>query len=102
MTKSFWRVRALVVIEEVIKKYFLEKGYQLTDRLSKDELKIFKSRISKAYPFGQRKYYPYETWLQEVEAQMRYLEGLPPLNLPSVNTRLKNAPIPPGQLSLFN
>ena len=65
-------------------------------------MKQLESLISKAYPFGQRKYYPYEVWLQEVKENIRRLEGLPPLNLRSVKTRLKNAPIPPGQLSLFN
>lgn len=99
---KYWKSQAISVIKKVTKNYFLEKGYKSNKQLSKDELKDLKSLISKAYPFGQRHYYPYHVWLKEVKAQMRYLKGLPPLNLKSAKTRLKNAPIPPGQLSLFD
>ena len=38
------------------------------------DLKTLRKLISEAYPFGQRKYWPYKVWCREVKKALRNLE----------------------------
>jgi len=38
------------------------------------DLKTLRKRISEAYPFGERKYWPYKCWCREVRKALRNLE----------------------------
>lgn len=53
-----WRERCKPIIAEVIAK---NKG-----KTEKD----IRQALSEAYPFGQRKHYPYKVWLDEIKVQM--------------------------------
>lgn len=35
------------------------------------DLKTLRKRISEAYPFGQRKYWPYKCWCREVKKALK-------------------------------
>lgn len=52
---SYWRVKSNEVITQVI----AEVGCEDDKRLRK--------AISEAYPFGERKHWPYKVWLDEVK-----------------------------------
>lgn len=51
---SIWLDETLRVIAQVRAKYPDTQGIEL------------KQLLSKAYPFGKRKHYPYKVWLREV------------------------------------
>ncbi|MDJ0598955.1 MAG: TauD/TfdA family dioxygenase [Crocosphaera sp.] len=74
---SSWRKISYRVIQEVITEFLGE--HQLTPPvlLNPEQLKTLKRRISKAYPFVDRKYHPYKVWLSEVKANLQALQGLP-------------------------
>lgn len=38
------------------------------------DLKTLRKRISEAYPFGQRKYWPYKVWCREVKKALKLQE----------------------------
>ena len=57
--KSPWRERSAQVICKVIKDN------------PKATIKGLHKKISKAYPFGERKYHPYKIWLDEVHKAIR-------------------------------
>lgn len=38
------------------------------------DLKTLRKRISEAYPFGQRKYWPYKCWCREVKRALKDME----------------------------
>lgn len=57
--KSLWRERAAQVIYKIIKD---NPGITI---------KELRKKISKAYPFGERKYHPYKIWLDEVRRAIR-------------------------------
>ena len=71
---SHWRTTSRQVIGKVIQ----DNPHADRDLLLK--------MISAAYPFGERRYWPYKIWLDEVH----YMTGQP-----------KPAPIPPGQLNFI-
>ena len=52
---SHWRAVAIDVIDEVVSD---------NPGLAEKELR---KKISEAYPFGERKYWPYKVWLSEVK-----------------------------------
>jgi hypothetical protein len=56
MSRSSWRDKASPVIAEI---------------LARPSLTIFEqnAELSKAYPFGERKYHPYKIWLDEIRRQ---------------------------------
>lgn len=57
--KSPWRVKSAQVIYKIIKEN------------SGITIKELRKKISKAYPFGERKYHPYKIWLDEVRIALR-------------------------------
>ena len=62
--KYSWRYRARRIIEDVIKKV----GNNEQD---------LKKALYDAYPFGQRKHYPYKIWLDEIKKQTQSIDQLP-------------------------
>ena len=58
--KSYWRKRCIQIIADVLKK-------QLPEKEERNEL-------IKAYPFGEKKRWPYQIWLDEIKRQ----KGLKP------------------------
>ena len=99
-----WRKTSYRVIQEVITEFLGE--HQLTPPvlLNPEQLKTLKRRISQAYPFIERKYYPYKVWLSEVKANLQALQGLPITAQGHQQIKRKRLPIhvSPGQLSLFD
>ena len=61
---STWRTIARRVIEQALTG---------TDGLPEDEVV---ERIDRAYPFGERDYYPYKVWLEERRAAIAQLRGV--------------------------
>lgn len=60
-----WRDYAAPIIAEVIQCFGRE-------RIGKDvDLAYVKKAISASYPFGERKYWPYKVWCDEVRRQLR-------------------------------
>ncbi len=56
--QSRWRAHAAPIIADII-------------RVHKDQdEKQLRALISKAYPFGERKYHPYKIWCDEVARQL--------------------------------
>jgi hypothetical protein len=53
-----WREISRPIIEDVIRT------------VGKDDPKALRKAISAAYPFGERRYWPYKAWLAEVKAQI--------------------------------
>lgn len=53
-----WRRIARPIIAEVINRVGREDDYQL------------RKALFEAYPFGERKYHPYRTWLDEIKRQL--------------------------------
>lgn len=78
--KSYWRERCKDIIAKV-----LSKGLD-----PKEERKAF----IKAYPFGERKRWPYKVWLDEIKRQKGLKRSLYP--------ERKKDQIDQDQLSLFN
>lgn len=101
---SSWRKISYRIIQEVITEFLGE--HQLTPPvvLTPEQLKTLKRRISKAYPFVDRKYHPYKVWLSEVKANLQALQGLPITAQGHRQIKGKRLPIhvSPGQLSLFD
>ena len=102
MSAYHWRLTSKRIIQQVVNKFLQENELKLTDltHLSPNALNHLRKLISKAYPFGARKYYPYTIWRAEVKAYFDGLRGInrPPRYLPKPKS--KKAEIP-GQLSLF-
>jgi len=81
-----WRQRAASVVADVIA------------RVGTDDVKLAKCELRKAYPFGERKYYPYQVWLDEVNLQL----GLRRPENRAFSRRRKMELPAPGQLTLFD
>jgi len=77
-----WRDRARLVIVQVLR----------ANEGQPDD--VIKKALFDAYPFGERRYTPYKTWLNEIRRQ----RGLIPT--PKIGGRKKHLP-PEGQESLF-
>jgi hypothetical protein len=60
--KSHWREQAAEIISEVLD--------QCGDISTPENEKAARLRLREAYPFGERKYYPYKVWLDEIARQM--------------------------------
>jgi hypothetical protein len=59
MTRSYsWREIASPIIRETI------------SNAGTNDMKHLRRELSKAYPFGQKKYYPYKVWLDEIKQQL--------------------------------
>lgn len=58
MAESSWRPIARRVIQRVIAE------------VGRDDEARLRKAISAAYPFGDRKHYPYKIWLDEVQRQL--------------------------------
>ena len=61
---SHWRDRARPIIQEVIKAWN-----------GQDEKELRKA-LHEAYPFGERKMYPYKVWLSEIRLQTKKTKRL--------------------------
>jgi hypothetical protein len=65
VTNGTWREIAAPIIAEVISCFGRE-------RIGTDvDLAYVKKAISATYPFGERKYWPYKVWCDEVRRQLR-------------------------------
>jgi len=53
-----WRQRAAHIVDKVIR------------RVGRSDIKMLKRELRKAYPFGERRSYPYKVWLSEVRRQV--------------------------------
>jgi hypothetical protein len=53
-----WRERAAPIISRVISE------------VGTTDMKILRSKLREAYPFGLREYYPYKTWCDEINRQL--------------------------------
>jgi hypothetical protein len=53
-----WRTHAAPVIREVI------------ERVGTDDPKALRKALRDAYPYGERKYWPYKVWLDEIRRQL--------------------------------
>lgn len=80
MSYPTWRDRARPIIADVIAE------------VGRDDMKNLRAALREAYPFGERKYYPYKIWLSEIKRQLRgdKIKGQNPL--PSCR----------GQMDLFD
>jgi hypothetical protein len=94
MTKSkmTWPERAAKAIAAVLKKYTDDGGDLVY--LSEADRKLLKKQIDAAYPFYERRCYPYKAWLQERRRVFMAL-GIP------IVSRRHNQP-ESNQLSLFS
>jgi hypothetical protein len=53
-----WRDTAAPIIADVIARHGTE------------DMKALKKHLSAAYPFGERKYWPYKVWMDEIKVQL--------------------------------
>jgi hypothetical protein len=60
-----WRSIARPIIAETIKK------------VGTGDEKVLKKALREAYPFGERAYYPYKVWLDEIKVQTGKKKGTP-------------------------
>lgn len=72
--KSYWREKAAPLIAQVLKA------------TSGQDERTIQRALTDAYPFGERKSWPYKAWLNEVRAQ---------------RGRQRERPAPEGQQNLF-
>ena len=70
MSNSQWRI----ISREHIQAALLEWEAQALLLNEKASPKDALQRISKAYPFGQRRMHPYKIWLSEVRAAKAFLQ----------------------------
>ncbi|MEH1777075.1 hypothetical protein [Nostoc sp.] len=96
---SYWRERAASAIEAAILRCV---NVDLKN-LSEQDKQQLRREIDASYPFGVRKNYPYQTWLDE-RRKAFYRLGL--TNPPEDRGRKRKPPIGcdstvPGQQSLF-
>jgi hypothetical protein len=73
---SIWADRSLEVIRRVVAE------------VGTDDKQALRKALFEAYPFGQRKYWPYKVWLQEVRKVLK--------------TKPAPQEIPEKQLTLFD
>lgn len=73
-----WRAKAAPIIARA-----------LLESSGADEREVRRA-LRAAYPFGQRKYWPYKVWLDEIKRQ----RGFKPLT--------KQPPVDPRQLTIFD
>ena len=97
MEKSYWRKTSELVIQQVINNFLEEEGLKSLMEVSYDQRQELRRKISAAYPFGERKYYPYKMWLAEIKAQLG-----PVYQNTRIEAKQRKKGISPGQLSLFN
>ena len=82
-----WREAASPIIQRVI-----QNCHKMGIR---DEKKI-RAYLSKAYPFGERKYWPYKVWLDEIKCQLH------PETVNHYRQRVKKKKsVPKEQMELF-
>ena len=63
--ESHWRKQAAEVISGILDLCEAEGG----DITTPEGEKAFRARLREAYPFGEKKYYPYKVWLDEIARQ---------------------------------
>ncbi|MFH1614891.1 MAG: hypothetical protein ABIG61_07395 [Planctomycetota bacterium] len=53
----------------------------IINTIGKDDMKTLRKALKEAYPYGQRKCYPYKTWCSEIRRQLKlnYKETEQPL-----------------------
>ncbi len=76
-----WRAQAALVIHPIIAA------------TGTNDMPLLKRRLFEAYPFGQRKYYPYKIWCEEIRRQL----GIMPYKRKSGHAD----PVPPEQGHLW-
>jgi hypothetical protein len=64
---SYWRKMSRRVIQDVLNNYRAP--------LNEEQIREVKAKLSNAYPFGERKYYPYKIWLEEIKKTLPQLRG---------------------------
>ena len=57
MTLGYWRRRSMPIIAQV-----------LLDTAGQPE-RVIRARLSAAYPFGEKRHWPYKVWLDEIQRQ---------------------------------
>ena len=80
---GYWRRRAIPIIRDTIIRY------------GTDDIKLLRKKLREAYPFGERKYWPYKVWLDEINTQL----GLKPPKPP--RSTYQKEQLDPNQMSLF-
>lgn len=102
---SNWREQARARIEKVIQLYLEAHPERPVN------FRALKQEISRAYPFGARKYHPYRVWCSEVKKCLEYYDFIQfdpkkPAKLktfsPLRGKSKSSPPPPPGQLNLFD
>ena len=58
MSESYWRRKSREIIGETIA------------RIGMDNVKELRTELVNVYPFGERNYWPYKVWLDEIQRQM--------------------------------
>ena len=97
MEKNYWRKKSKFIIQQVINNFLEEEGLKSLMEISYDQRQKLRRKISEAYPFGERKYYPYKEWLAEVSFLLaRVYENT------RIEAKQRKKGISPGQLSLFD
>ncbi len=62
-----WRDHAQACIAECCLIWHDHNGYLPRRSMPKEEKDRFMAMVRRAYPFGQRRYFPYKVWLSEVK-----------------------------------
>ncbi len=75
MPKGTWRESARATIQDVIQ----ETGTE--------DLPALKRALFEAYPFGERKHYPYKVWLQEVNHTLTMISRKQRVTIPYAELR---------------
>jgi tape measure domain-containing protein len=73
MKINYWKAEAKKVINKEIEA-MMRDGFVGKEKLSPEKKEVFKKRIDKAYPFGERRGLPYKQWL-EARKEVFYLYG---------------------------
>lgn len=68
MTIGYWRSRARPIVAQVI------------EEVGAEDMVLLRKKLSMAYPFGQKKYYPYDVWLDEIKTQLGIKKPKKPKN----------------------
>lgn len=89
MNPSKWKERSWRTVREVLEE---------CERDGVTDPKERRKRLSAAYPFGERKYWPYKMWLQVLKMAMAGHTATP---LPTRKPRIEESQDIPGQAVFF-
>jgi hypothetical protein len=76
MKEGQWRTRSKAAIQEAVLTYCDIYGMHPLDlvRMPEHHERLL-NIVSKYYPFGQRKHFPYKAWLKEVRVLKEWLKS---------------------------